>query len=106
MVWSQSWVVNHLSGVSRFLGIIATGNIGDFSDSHLPGVTAPPAGLGGDAQPLAAGLLGHEGELPHGAAPETVEGGCHGNAHRGCPGNQEDEEGEGGRVEMHAGDNK
>lgn len=73
---------------------------------YLPGVTAPPAGLRGDAQPLAAGLLGHKGELSHCAASEIVEVRCHSNAHHGCPGNQEEEEdGEGDRVEMHAGKN-
>lgn len=72
---------------------------------YLPGMTSPPAGLCGDAQPPAAGLLGHEGELPHRAASETVERGRHGNAHHGCPGNQQEEEGKRQAVEMemHAG---
>lgn len=68
---------------------------------YLPGVTAPPAGLRGDVQPLAAGLKGHEGELADRTAAETVQRRCHGDAHHGCPGNEEDEEGE--REERHAG---
>jgi len=72
---------------------------------YLPGVTTPPAGLCADAQALAARLLGHKGELSHGAASETVKRGCQGNAHLRCPGNQEEEEEErGGQgMEMHAG---
>lgn len=60
---------------------------------YLPGVAAPPTGLGGDAQAPAAGLVGHEGELAHGAASESVEGAGQGHAHGGCPGNQEQEDG-------------
>lgn len=67
---------------------------------YLPGVTAPPAGLRGDAQARAAGLLGHEGELSHRATSETMKCARHGNTHHGCPGNQEEEEREG---QMHAG---
>lgn len=66
-------------------------------------MAAPPAGLCGDAQPLAARLLGHKGELSHGAASETMKCGCHGNAHHSRPGNKEEEEGEGQGMEMHAG---
>lgn len=40
---------------------------------HLPGLAAPPAGVGGDVQAPAAGLLGQEGELPHGAADEPPQ---------------------------------
>lgn len=60
---------------------------------YLPGVAAPPTGLRGDAQTLAAGLVGHERELPHGAASEAVEGAGQGDAHRReRPGDQEQEE--------------
>ncbi|TNN85225.1 hypothetical protein EYF80_004575 [Liparis tanakae] len=73
--------------------------------TYRAGVTTPPAGLCADAQALASRLLGHEGELSHGAASETVKRGCQGNAHLRCPGNQEEEEEErGGQgMEMHAG---
>lgn len=66
-------------------------------------MTAPPAGLCGDAQCLAARLLGHEGKLSHGAASETMKCGRHGNAHHSCRSNQEEEEREGQGIEMHAG---
>lgn len=73
-------------------------------ECYLPGVASPPAGLCGDVQSLAARLLGHKGELSHGAASETMQRGRHGNAHHGCPSNQEEEkEREGQRMEMHAG---
>lgn len=68
---------------------------------YLPGVAAPPAGLCGDAQTLAAGLLGHKGELSHGTASETMKCAAHGNAHHSSPGNQQEEE-----RAMHAGDEK
>lgn len=70
---------------------------------YLPGVAAPPTGLRGDAQTLAAGLVGHEGELPHGAASEAVEGAGQGDARRERPGDQEQEEGavhSGGKVTL------
>lgn len=60
---------------------------------YLPGVAAPPTGLGGDAQTLAAGLVGHERELAHGAASKSVEGAGQGHAHGGCPDDQEQKEG-------------
>lgn len=41
--------------------------------AHLPGLTAPPAGVGGDVQPPAAGLLGQEGELPDCTANEVPQ---------------------------------
>lgn len=70
---------------------------------YLPGVTAPPAGLCGDAQLLAAWFLSHEGELAHCAASENTQRRCHGDTHRGSRGNQEEEErGEGRRTEQHA----
>lgn len=56
-------------------------------------MAAPPTGLRGDAQALAARLMGHEGELAHGAASEPVEGAGQGHAHGGCPGDQEQEDG-------------
>lgn len=56
-------------------------------------MAAPPTGLRGDAQTLAAGLVGHEGELAHGAASESVEGAGQGHAHGGCPDDQEQKEG-------------
>lgn len=68
---------------------------------YLPGVAAPPAGLCGDAQSLAARLLGHKGELSHGTASETMKCAAHGNAHHSSPGNQQEEE-----SAMHAGDDK
>lgn len=74
-------------------------------ESYLPRVTAPPAGLCGDAQPLAARLVGHKGELPHCASTETLEYCCHVDTQHGCPGNQQEEEGEGDTVEVHAGYN-
>lgn len=58
---------------------------------YLPGVAAPPAGFCGDAQSLAARLLGHKGELSHGTASETMKCAGHGNAHYSCPRNQEDD---------------
>lgn len=54
-------------------------------------MAAPPTGLRSDAPTLAAGLVGHEGELPHGAASEPVEGAGQGDAHREHPGDQEQE---------------
>lgn len=56
-------------------------------------MAAPPTGLRGDAQTLAARLVGHEGELAHGAASESVEGAGQGHAHGGCPGDQEQKDG-------------
>lgn len=72
---------------------------------YLPCVAAPPTGLCGDAQPLAARLLGHKGELSHSTASETLEHCWHGNTQHGCPSDQEEEEGEGDVVEVHAGYN-
>lgn len=69
---------------------------------YLPGAASPPAGLRGDAQSLTARLLGHKGELSQRAASEIAERGRHGNTHHGCPGNQEEEEGEEQRMEIHA----
>lgn len=56
-------------------------------------MAAPPTGLRGDAQTLAAGLVSHEGELAHGAASESVEGAGQGHAHGGCPDDQEQKKG-------------
>lgn len=61
------------------------------SIGYLPGVAAPPAGLCGDAQSFAAGLLGHEGELTHGTSSETMKIAGYGNAHHSRPSNQEEE---------------
>lgn len=71
-------------------------------------MTAPPASLRADAQSLAARLLGHEGELSHGAASEAVKCGRQAVAYLRCHGNQEEEEQEGGGqgLEMHAGTGK
>lgn len=41
--------------------------------AHLPGLTAPPAGVGGDVQPPTAGLPGQKGELSDGTADETPQ---------------------------------
>ena len=41
--------------------------------AHLPGLTAPPAGIGGDVQPPTAGLPGQKGELSDGTADETPQ---------------------------------
>lgn len=72
-------------------------------ECYLPRVASPPAGLCGDAQSLTARLLGYKGELSHSTASEIVERGRHGNAHHGCPGNQEEEEErKGQRMKMHA----
>lgn len=72
-------------------------------ECYLPGVASPPAGLCGDAQSLAARFLGHEGELSHCAASETMERGWRGDGHHGCLSNQEEEkERERERMGMHA----
>jgi len=63
-------------------------------------VTTPPAGLSGYVQTLAARLLGHEGELTHCAACETVERCCHRDTKHCSPGNQEKK---GQRMWQHAG---
>lgn len=41
--------------------------------AHLPGLTAPPAGVGGDVQAPAARLLGQERELPDGTTDEAPQ---------------------------------
>lgn len=41
--------------------------------AHLPGLTAPPAGVGGDVQPPTARLPGQKGELSDGTADETPQ---------------------------------
>lgn len=66
-------------------------------------MTAPPAGLCSDAQSLAARLLGHKGELSHCTATETIKCGCHSKGHHSDLSNKEEEEREGERMEMHAG---
>lgn len=41
--------------------------------AHLPGLTAPPAGVGGDVQAPAARLFGQKGELPDGTTDEAPQ---------------------------------
>lgn len=41
--------------------------------AHLPGLTAPPAGVGGDVQTPTARLPGQEGELPYSTADEAPQ---------------------------------
>lgn len=42
-------------------------------DAHLPGLTAPPAGISGDVHAPAARLPGQESELPDSTANETPQ---------------------------------
>lgn len=85
VVWAASRVIHHRLPVPD-------SQLPRRRGGYLPGVAAPPTGLRGDAQALAAGLVGHEGELPHGAASEAVEGAGQGDARRQRPGDQEQEE--------------
>lgn len=40
---------------------------------HLPGLTAPPAGISGDVHALTARLPGQKGELPHSTTDEAPQ---------------------------------
>lgn len=116
------WVLGHSSSSSHFTStkLFRNGGIKEWDSfvSHrlpmlchlkwvlafkcyLPGVAAPPAGLCGDAQSLAARLLGHKGELPHSTASETMKCAAHGKARHSRSSNQEEEE-----REMHAGQDR
>lgn len=45
----------------------------DLSWTHLPGLTAAPAGIGGDPKVPAARLLGQESKLPDGTAHKGAQ---------------------------------
>lgn len=45
--------------------------------AHLPGLTAPPAGIGSDVQRPTARLSGEKGELAHGATDKAAQVGSH-----------------------------
>lgn len=45
--------------------------------AHLPGLAAPPAGIGSDVQRPAAGLSGEKGELAHGATDKAAQVGSY-----------------------------
>lgn len=85
------------------MGVKATPPRDHSPESHLPGLAASPARIRRDPQRLAAGLLGQEGELTHGAADEgpQVDGGALGLATAACW-QQEEESGQDHTLELHA----
>lgn len=70
-----TWYYNHILSIPPYPPCVSLCVCAWYSgpSPHLPGLTAPPAGIGGDVQTPTAGLPGQEGELPDCAANETPQ---------------------------------